>query len=146
MEINSCKLNRNYNTNFNLLFFSKIYKYIYTHTFILLDCHFFLSFLFSRNLIAILRLYILVLSISNKTMLVLHHKKNDFWRQLIIDTKAPFSWSENRKDEKGRVENREENDVLPCLVQKSKHKRWKILGKKIHPGPQIFILLIWEEK
>ena len=60
--------------------------------------------------------------------------------------KTPFGWSENRKDRKGRVENKEENDVFPCLVQERKHKGWKILGKKIHPGPQIFILLIWEEK
>ena len=60
--------------------------------------------------------------------------------------KTPFGWSENRKDRKGRVENKEENDVFPCLVQERKHKGWKILGKKIHPGPQIFILPIWEEK
>ena len=63
--------------------------------------------------------------------------------------KASFDWSENRKDGKGRVENREENDVFPYLVQERKHKGWKIikiLGKKIHPGPQIFILPIWEEK
>ena len=47
------------------------------------------------------------------------------------------------------MENKEENDVFPYLVQERKHKGWKIikiLGKKIHPGPQIFILPIWEEK
>ena len=49
--------------------------------------------------------------------------------------KTPFGWSENRKDRKGRVENKEENDVFPCLVQERKHKGWKILGKKNPPGP-----------
>ena len=44
------------------------------------------------------------------------------------------------------MENREENNVFPYLVQERKHKGWKILGKKNPPGPQIFILPIWEEK
>ena len=44
------------------------------------------------------------------------------------------------------MENKEENDVFPYLVQERKHKRWKILGTKIHSGSQIFILPIWEEK
>ena len=33
-----------------------------------------------------------------------------------IKSKAPFGWSEHRKDGKGRVENKKENDVFPCLV------------------------------
>ena len=44
------------------------------------------------------------------------------------------------------MENKEENDVFPYLVQERKHKRWKILGTKIQSGSQIFILPIWEEK
>ena len=35
----------------------------------------------------------------------------------------------------GRVENKEENDVFPYLVQERKHKGWKILGKKNPLGP-----------
>ena len=38
-----------------------------------------------------------------------------------------------------------ENDIFHFLVQERKYKGWKILGKKIHPDPQIFILPIWEE-
>ena len=33
-----------------------------------------------------------------------------------IKSKALFGWSEHRNDRKGRVENRKENDVFPCLV------------------------------
>ena len=33
-----------------------------------------------------------------------------------IKSKSPFGWSEHRKDGKGRVENKKENDVFPCLV------------------------------
>ena len=80
------------------------------------------------------------------TVLPLNQHQVVFYLSTFLIIKAPFSWSENRKDGKGRVENREENDVFPCLVQVRKHKGWKILGEKIHPCPQIFILPIWEEK
>ena len=75
----------------------------------------------------------------------------DFQSQLVYEisskgvSQAPFGWSENWRYGKGREENKDENDVFPCLVQVRKHKGWKTLGKKIHPGPQIFILPIWEE-
>ena len=59
--------------------------------------------------------------------------------------KAKCGWRENRRNGKWRKENKEENDVFPCLVQERKHKCWKMLKKKIHPGSQIFFLLIWEE-
>ena len=34
----------------------------------------------------------------------------------ILKIKAPFGWSENRKNGKGREENKGENDVFPYLV------------------------------
>lgn len=37
-------------------------------------------------------------------------------------TKAPFGWSDNRRDEKRRKKNRGENIIFPCLVQERKHK------------------------
>ena len=49
------------------------------------------------------------------------------------------------RDGKRREENKGENDIFPCLVQERKHKGWKILGKKIQLGSQIFFLRIWEE-
>lgn len=37
-------------------------------------------------------------------------------------TKAPFGWSDNRRDEKSRKKNRGENIIFPCLVQERKYK------------------------
>ena len=48
--------------------------------------------------------------------------------------KAKCGWRENRRNGKWRKENKEENDVFPCLVQERKHKYWKMLKKKNPTG------------
>ena len=69
---------------------------------------------------------------------------NLIWN-LQYHTKAPFGWDENRRDEKGREENREENVVFPYLIQERKQEGKKTMQKKNTLDPQIFILSIWEE-
>ena len=51
---------------------------------------------------------------------------------------VPFNWSENRRNGKWKKENRRENYVFSCWVQKIKHKRRKMMKKKIHWAHKLF--------